>query len=195
LNAIGREGLYDPVAFKFWLSDAGYGTFEITEDVLTPEDLERIPGLRESLPLKSEVEFLAEAYERMAARKEWEGIKGIAQRLYKKGRIDADQLRRYYRMINVSDVIIDLTLELLDAEMEEEEKDASVSTYRWLFERARIPEEEYRRRLEEAGEELRKILLEVPPPVWSPDYGTLVGNLRLVEWALRRYCPRSAAGG
>jgi len=147
LNAIGREGLYDPIAFKFWLSDAGYGTFKITEDVLTPEDLERIPGLREALPLKSEVEFLSEAYERMSARTEWRGVRTLAQRLFKKGRIPESAFRDYMGKMFIGKPVQNLNVDLIKAEWEEELLDAKVDELREKFVEGEIDEPEFRSEL------------------------------------------------
>lgn len=64
MNAIGREGFWDPDDFLFWLSDAGYGAFQITEDMLTPYEVE----YELKPPSTSQIEFLLNAYKQMNIR-------------------------------------------------------------------------------------------------------------------------------
>lgn len=64
LNAIGKEGFWDPDDFRFWLSDAGYGAFQITDELLTPYEVEY--GLKP--PTTTQIEFLLMAYNNMNIR-------------------------------------------------------------------------------------------------------------------------------
>lgn len=143
LNAIGREGLYDEKAFKFFLSDAGFAAFEIKESELSEYEKDYdvpAPGI-------STVDFLADTYKRMSARVEWSGIKALARKHYSEGLITKEKFTEYFKKSFVGDDVIALELALLDLEKEDEKKDLARSQVEQLYAKRLIPSTEFSSRL------------------------------------------------
>ena len=118
LNAIAREGFWDVDDFRFWLSDAGYGAFHITEELLTPYETKY--GLKP--PRTTQIDFLLDAYKQMNLRSTVGDVRGIRRKLMIDGWISRkqfeDDLGRY--KISKADA-----QDVLDAiEMQQERKDA-----------------------------------------------------------------------
>ena len=81
LNAIAKEGFWDADDFKFWLSDAGYGAFQITEKLLTPYEVKY--GLKP--PSNTQIDFLLDAYKQMNLRSTVGDVRGIRRTLMAEG--------------------------------------------------------------------------------------------------------------
>ncbi|TSA39876.1 hypothetical protein D4Q85_00645 [bacterium] len=64
LNAIAKEGYWDADDFRFWLSDAGYGAFQITDTLLTPYEKK----YKLKPPHTTQIDFLLDAYKHMNLR-------------------------------------------------------------------------------------------------------------------------------
>ena len=118
LNAIAREGFWDVDDFRFWLSDAGYGAFLITEELLTPYEVKY--GLKP--PRTTQIDFLLDAYKQMNLRSTVGDVRSIRRKLMIDGWISRkqfeDDLGRY--KITPADA-----KDVLDSiEMQQERKDA-----------------------------------------------------------------------
>ena len=147
LNAIGKEGLYKEADFKFWLSDAGYGAFQITKANMS--EYEKKYGLEP--PSTTQIDFLAQAYARMAERVEWQGMVPIAKKACREGLKDIsffqEQLKRTYRREEVNA----LEVELLEGDIKEETDREYRKAYEKKFLSGRIEKEELEKKLVEHG--------------------------------------------
>jgi hypothetical protein len=81
LNAIAKEGFWDADDFKFWLSDAGYGAFQITEELLSPYEVK----YKLKPPSNTQIDFLLDAYKQMNLRSTVGDIRGIRRTLMAEG--------------------------------------------------------------------------------------------------------------
>ena len=143
MNAIAREGFWDVDDFRFWLSDAGYGAFHITEELLTPYEVKY--GLKP--PRTTQIDFLLDAYKQMNLRSTVGDVRGIRRKLMIDGWISReefeDDLGRY--KITKADA-----KDVLDAiEMQQERKDAKElqRAFEKKFAYGRITQEELKAEL------------------------------------------------
>jgi hypothetical protein len=147
LNAIGKEGLYDEQDFKFWLSDAGYGAFQITKETMS--EYEHKYGL--APPKTTQIDFLALAYKRMSERIQWSGMVPIAKKAVREGLKDIsffkEQLGRTYRKKEVDE----LEVELLEGEIKEEVDKEYRRAYEKKYLAGRMEKEELEKKLKEHG--------------------------------------------
>lgn len=147
LNAIGKEGLYDKDDFKFWLSDAGYGAFQITEANMS--SYEKKYNLKP--PSTTQIDFLAEAYGRMSERIEWSGMVPLAKKAVREGLRDISffeaQLGRAYRKKEVDE----LEVELLEGDIKEEVDREYRKAYERKYLAGRIDAAELEKKLVEYG--------------------------------------------
>uniref|UniRef100_A0A6M3IHZ5 Uncharacterized protein n=1 Tax=viral metagenome TaxID=1070528 RepID=A0A6M3IHZ5_9ZZZZ len=90
LNAIGKEGFWDPDDFRFWLSDAGYGAFQITEELLTPYEVAY--GLKP--PTTTQIDFLMMAYNNMNIRGAIGDRRAMKRTLFTAGMITRDEYEK-----------------------------------------------------------------------------------------------------
>lgn len=90
LNAIGKEGFWDPDDFLFWLSDAGYGAFQITEDMLTPYEKEY--NLKP--PSTTQLHFLLDAYKHMNIRMAIGDVRAMRKTLFTEGWITREEFEK-----------------------------------------------------------------------------------------------------
>jgi len=90
LNAIGKEGFWDPDDFLFWLSDAGYGAFQITEELLTPYETKY--GLKP--PSTTQIKFLLDAYKHMNVRMAIGDVRMMRKTLFTEGWISREDFEK-----------------------------------------------------------------------------------------------------
>lgn len=147
LNAIGKEGLYDEQDFKFWLSDAGYGAFQITKANMSEYELK----YELDPPKTTQIDFLALAYKRMSERIQWTGMVPLAKKAVKEGLKDVsffkEQLGRTYRKKEVDD----LEVELLEGDIREEVDKEYRRAYEKKYLAGRMEKDELAKKLEEHG--------------------------------------------
>ena len=147
LNAIGKEGLYDEQDFKFWLSDAGYGAFQITTANMS--EYEKKYGLEP--PSTTQIDFLATAYARMGERVAWQGMIPLAKKACREGLRDvsffSEQLKRSYRKEEVNN----LEVELLEGDIREETDKEYRRAYEKKYLAGRMDKDELAKKLKEHG--------------------------------------------
>ncbi len=147
LNAIGKEGLYNEDDFKFWLSDAGYGAFQITQDNMST--YEKKYGL--SPPSTTQIDFLAQSYRRMGERVDWQGMIPLAKAACRDGLRDIsffkEQLKRSYRKEEVNA----LEVELLEGDIKEQTDKEYRKAYEKKFLSGRMELDELKVKLGEYG--------------------------------------------
>lgn len=118
LNAIAREGFWDVDDFRFWLSDAGYGAFHITADLLTPYEKK----YKLKPPRSTQIDFLLDAYKQMNLRSTVGDVRSIRRKLMIDGwisRADFEADLATYKITKAD------AKDVLDAiEMQQERKDA-----------------------------------------------------------------------
>jgi hypothetical protein len=147
LNAIGKEGLYNEEDFKFWLSDAGYGAFQITKANMS--EYEKKYGLEP--PSTTQIDFLAQSYKRMGERVEWMGMIPLAKKACREGLRDIsffqEQLKRSYRREEVNAIEI----ELLEGDIKEETDREYRKAYEKKYLSGRIEKDVLETKLKEHG--------------------------------------------
>lgn len=90
LNAIGREGFWDPEDFLFWLSDAGYGAFQITDDLLTPYEVK----YKLKPPKTTQINFLLDAYKHMNIRTAIGDVRSMQKVLFAAGQLTRSEFEK-----------------------------------------------------------------------------------------------------
>jgi len=145
LNAIANAGLYDEDKFRFWLSDAGYGAYDIDQDQLT--EYEVTYGLK--APNESQIDFLMRSYNAMSIKAEWAEIKGLGGRAFEEGMITEDLYRSYLQKLNLSEKVIDIRIQLSRLKMTESSKALSRSIVEKLYRSNRITTDEFESRLKQ----------------------------------------------
>lgn len=147
LNAIGKEGLYDEEDFKFWLSDAGYGAFQITDETMST--YEHKYGLKP--PSTTQIDFLGEAYKRMAERMQWMGMAPMSKKAFQEGLMSEEEFRthmaRQRRFPEVDDLEVRLVKERMTEEINKEYRRAYEKKYLY----GRITKDELEAKLVEYG--------------------------------------------
>jgi len=147
LNAIGREGLYDEADFKFWLSDAGYGAFQITRETLSEYEKK----YKLDPPKTTQIDFLAATYKRMAERVEWAGIQVLSKKAVKEGLMDVETLRTHLARGYRKKEVDDLEIELLEMDIKEEVDKEYRRAYEKKYLSGRITKEELEKKYVEHG--------------------------------------------
>lgn len=145
LNAIAREGFFDKEKFRFWLSDAGYGAFPITDEMRTEYEIAN----NLIAPNETQIDFLLDNYERMANAAEFSGIQTLAKKAFKRGDIDEATFRAYLKQAGKPDTIIDLIVQNTKAEAVTEERDLTITVMSKLYRIGRMTEEAFRAELKE----------------------------------------------
>ncbi len=110
LNAIGKEGFWDPDDFRFWLSDAGYGAFQITDELLTPYEVKY--GLKP--PSTTQIEFLLMAYNNMNIRSAIGDRRAMAKTLFAAGSISREDFEKALVKGKISKADMKEPLDLLE---------------------------------------------------------------------------------
>jgi len=147
LNAIGREGFWDADDFRFWLSDAGYGAFKITEDKMSP--YEKKYGLKP--PSTSQIDFLLNAYKHMNIRTTVGDVRAIRRSLLTDGWISREDFEKDLEKYKITK---EDAKDALDAIEElQRRKDAKELQKAWekKYLYGRIDKDELEKKLKELG--------------------------------------------
>ena len=147
LNAIGREGFWDADDFRFWLSDAGYGAFKITEEKMSP--YEKKYGLKP--PSTSQIDFLLNAYKHMNIRTTVGDVRAIRRSLLTDGWISREDFEKDLEKYKITK---EDAKDALDAIEElQRRKDAKELQKAWekKYLYGRIDKDELEKKLKELG--------------------------------------------
>jgi len=147
LNAIAREGMYDEDKFQFWLSDAGYGAYAITSDMLT--EYERDYGL--TAPGETQIDFLLRNYRKMSEKAEFSGIQSLAKKSYIRGDISWETFDMFLTKIGKPEIVRDMIRTAADLEKEDVERDLTLSVWQKAYRVNRITVEEFSAKLKDLG--------------------------------------------
>jgi len=147
LNAIAREGAFDEAKFRFWLANAGYGAFKITDDDI-PQEL-KDAGIQ--APNQSAIDFLIEGYRALAQKSEVRGITSVIRKAYREGLIDRSTLEQYYNKIYTDESVRAIALQLADLERQHETINELVRAIRTAYRRDAISYDEAKAYLSELG--------------------------------------------
>lgn len=147
LNAIGKEGLYDRERFKFWLSDAGYGAFEVTEDKLS--EYEKEYGL--SPPGQSQIDFLADMYSKMHVRTFVGDPRSLWKKFYGDGKILREEYETWLSTHGISAEDAKESLDAIDEDFAWDVKKEYQSTFEKRYLYGRIDVDGLRKDLKELG--------------------------------------------
>jgi len=150
LNAIGREGLYDREKFKFWLSDAGFGAFEVTEDDLS--EYEKEYGLKP--PGQSQIDFLADMYAKMHVRTFVGDPRSLWKKFYADGKVSRKEYEDWLATHGITPEDAKEALDALDEEYAWDVKKEYQKTYEKRYLYGRVDVDGLRKSLEDLG--LRK---------------------------------------
>ena len=153
LNAIAKEGYYDPDDFLFWLSDAGYGAFPITTEMLTPYEVEY--GLK--APSTTQIDFLLDAYKHMNISATVADVRGIRKSLLAKGWITREEFEADLALYKITSSDAKAALDALEQKEEVEEKTVLVKAWEKRYMYGRITEEELTQALLALGVKESKI--------------------------------------
>lgn len=147
LNAIAKEGFWDADDFKFWLSDAGYGAFQITEKLLTPYEVKY--GLKP--PSNTQIDFLLDAYKQMNLRSTVGDIRGIRRTLMAEGWITRKAFEEDLAAYKIKPEDAKDVLDAIELHQEIKEKKELAKAYEKKYLYGRITKEELTKKLLELG--------------------------------------------
>ena len=147
LNAIAREGFWDADDFRFWLSDAGYGAFQITQTLLSPYEVKY--GLKP--PSNTQIDFLLDAYKQMNLRSTVGDVRGIRRKLMADGWITRKEFEDDLAVYKITADDAKGVLDAIELQQEIKEKKELVKAYEKQYLYARITKDELTEKLIELG--------------------------------------------
>lgn len=147
LNAIAREGFWDADDFRFWLSDAGYGAFHITEKLLTPYEVKY--GLKP--PSNTQIDFLLDAYKQMNLRSTVGDVRGIRRKLMAEGWITRKDFEADLAAYKITAADAKDVLDAIEVDQEIKEKKEVAKAYEKKYLYGRITKDELTAKLIKLG--------------------------------------------
>ena len=147
LNAIAREGFWDVDDFRFWLSDAGYGAFQITQALLSPYEVKY--GLKP--PSNTQIDFLLDAYKQMNLRSTVGDVRGIRRKLMAEGWITRKEFEADLAVYKITAKDAKDVLDAIELQQEIKEKKELAKAYEKKYANGRITRDELTAKLIELG--------------------------------------------
>lgn len=147
LNAIAREGFWDVDDFRFWLSDAGYGAFHITEGLLTP--YEKKYGLKP--PRTTQIDFLLDAYKQMNIRSTVGDVRSIRRRLMAEGWITRDAFEKDLAVYKIKKEDVADVLNAIEMEQDVKDKKELAKAYEKKYMKGRVTDDDLKKALVALG--------------------------------------------
>ena len=147
LNAIGREGFWDVDDFRFWLSDAGYGAFQITAENMS--EYEKKYELKP--PSTTQIEFLLAAYKQMNLRTTIADERAVRRSLLNKGWISREDFEKDLANYKITKEDAKGALDAVEKLQEVEEKSILVQAWERKFLYGHVDEKGLKEALKELG--------------------------------------------